>query len=95
MSERESFDFKPRARGMVIGNIPWLARISDKARASLAGRIGEYIYPCPADQAFLEKVQMSAEEFTELVASSPGDDAVIEKMKAHLEAKSHELDEGV
>ena len=90
MSDRESFDFKPRARGMIIGNIPWLARISDKARASLAGRIGEYIYPCGADQAFFEKVQMSAEAFTELVASSPDDDAVVEKMKAHLATKGLE-----
>ena len=87
MSERECFDFKPRARGMMIGSIPWLARIGDKARASLAGRIGAYIYPCPADEAFLEKVQMSAEEFTELVSSSPDDDAVVVRMKAHLAAK--------
>ena len=87
MSERECFDFKPRARSLIIGSIPWLARISDKARASLAGRIGAYIYPCPADQAFLESVQMSAEAFTELVSSCLDDDAVVEKMKAHLAAK--------
>ena len=87
MSERECFDFKPRARGMIIGDIPWLARISDKARASMAGRIGAYVYPCAADQAFLESVQMSAEDFTELVSASPDDDAVIAKMKAHLAAK--------
>ena len=87
MSERDSFDFKPRARGMIIGGIPWLARISDKARAMLDERIGAYIYPCPADQRFLEEVQMSADEFTELVGSCPDDDAVIEKMKAHLKAK--------
>jgi len=87
MSDSKSFEFKPRARGTIIGGIPWLARISDKARAHLNDRIGEYIYPCPADQRFLQDVQMSPEEFTELVASSPDDDAVIEKMKAHLESK--------
>lgn len=92
MSDTQSFDFKPRARDMIIGGLPWLARISDKARASLAGRIGEYIYPCGADQAFLESVQMSAEEFTELVSSSPDDDAVVEKMKAHLAAKRQDSD---
>lgn len=29
MSDSGSFGFKPRARGMIIGGIPWLARISD------------------------------------------------------------------
>ena len=87
MSERDSFDFKPRARGMIIGGIPWLARISDKARAMLNDRIGAYIYPCPADQRFLQDVEMSPEEFTELVAACPDDDAVIARMRAHLESK--------
>ena len=87
MSDSASFDFKPRARGMVIGGIPWLARISDKARARVHDRIGAYVYPCPADKRFLEDVQMSAEDFTALVADSADDDAVIERMRAHLEQK--------
>ena len=87
MSDSQSFDFKPRARGLVIGDIPWLARITDKARATEEGRIGAYIYPCPADQRFLQQVRMSAEEFTRLVAECEDDDAVIERMKAHLGEK--------
>lgn len=87
MSDSQYFDFKPRARGMLIGGIPWLARISDKARAKLADRIGAYIYPCPADQRFLQDVEMTPEEFTELVADCPDDDAVIERLRAHLAAK--------
>ena len=87
MSDSQSFDFKPRARGLVIGDIPWLARITDKARATEEGRIGAYIYPCPADQRFLQQVRMSAEEFTRLVAECEDDDAVIERMKDHLGEK--------
>ena len=87
MSESLSFDFKPRARGLIIGGIPWLARITDKARATDQGRIGAYIYPCPADQRFLQQVEMSAEEFTRLAAECEDDDAVIERMKAHLKEK--------
>lgn len=45
MTESDNLDFKPRARGLLIGNIPWLARISDKVRARHAGRIGEYVFP--------------------------------------------------
>ncbi len=29
----------------MIGGVPWLPRISDKARAFLRGTIGDYIYP--------------------------------------------------
>jgi len=45
MSESDSLEFKPRARGLIIGDLPWLARISDKARARAAGRLGAYVYP--------------------------------------------------
>jgi hypothetical protein len=45
MNEQQILDFKPRARGMLIGDIAWLARISDKVRAKLAGRIGDYVFP--------------------------------------------------
>jgi hypothetical protein len=38
-------DWKPRHRDMFIGGYPWLARISDKARAKLDNTIGDYIYP--------------------------------------------------
>ncbi|NKB67097.1 MAG: hypothetical protein GKR89_08560 [Candidatus Latescibacteria bacterium] len=45
MSDSRVLDFKPRARGMLIGDLPWLARISDKVRAVQAGRIGDYVFP--------------------------------------------------
>ena len=45
MSLANNLDFKPRARGLIIGDIPWLARIADKARARNEGRIGEYLFP--------------------------------------------------
>jgi 23S rRNA G2445 N2-methylase RlmL len=87
MKEEGVLDFKPRARGLVIGNIPWLARAADKARAVSEGRIGDYIYPCPADQAFLREVKISAEDFTALVMASADDEEVIKRMKAHLAKK--------
>ncbi len=40
-----ALDWKPRHRDMIIGDVRWLARISDKASAKLQGIIGEYIYP--------------------------------------------------
>ena len=75
-------DWKPRGRDLVIGDIPWLARISDKARASLNGSLGDYVYPCPADQAFLNRHGVPAETFTKMVDDNPSDDQMIEKMRA-------------
>ena len=45
--------FQPRSRDLVIGGIPWIARMSDKARAKADGTIDDYIYPCPIDQRVL------------------------------------------
>lgn len=38
-------EWKPRGRDVLLGNVPWLARVADKARAKAEGTIGEYIYP--------------------------------------------------
>ena len=45
MSEWQTLDFKPRARAMMVGDLRWLARITDKMRAKLEGRIGDYVFP--------------------------------------------------
>lgn len=74
-------DWKPRGRDLTIGNIHWLARITDKARASLNGQLGDYIYPCPADKAFLDKNRLSEPEFTKLVKENPSDDDMIAAMR--------------
>ncbi len=38
-------EWQPRGRDVIIGDIPWLARITDKARAKADGTIGDYIFP--------------------------------------------------
>lgn len=88
MSDSRFVDFKPRSRSMVIGDIVWLARIADKARASLAERIGDYIYPCPADQRFLQEVGLTAEAFTQMVSECNDDEELIVRMRKHLESRS-------
>lgn len=76
-----SIDFRPRGRMLTMGGVPWLPRITDKARAKLRGTIGDYIYPCPADKKFLEKLGITAEEFTEIIASCPTDEEVIGRVR--------------
>ncbi len=40
-----AIEFRPRGRSLAMGGIPWLPRITDKARAMLRGNLGDYIYP--------------------------------------------------
>lgn len=73
--------FEPRGRDVVIGGIPWLARMIDKARAKADGTIEDYIYPCPIDKNLLSKLNMSSEEFSKIVAENPTDEGVINAVK--------------
>ena len=55
----------PRSPKEMLGGYVHLARMIDKARAKAAGKAGEYIYPCPLDQALLEFLNVSADAFYE------------------------------
>ncbi len=74
--------FQPRGRDVVIGDIPWLARMIDKARAKADGTIEDYIYPCPDDKKLLAKLDMSGDQFAAVVAESSSDEDVIQKVKS-------------
>ena len=82
-------DFRPRSRQLTMGGLPWLPRITDKARAKLRGTIGDYIYPWGADKKFLEELGISADTFTEIINTCPTDAEVVEKVKPIWD-KSHE-----
>ena len=51
----------PRSVKDRLGPYVHLPRIIDKCRAKLAGTLGEYIYPCPLDQRFLDFTEISPE----------------------------------
>lgn len=75
-------EWKPRGRDVVLGGIPWLARVADKARAKADGTIGDYIYPCPIDRRFLEEAGLSADEFMQLAVENKTDEQLVEAFKA-------------
>ncbi|HVA38197.1 MAG TPA: DUF5069 domain-containing protein [Candidatus Dormibacteraeota bacterium] len=66
----------PRSGRERIGAYAWLGRMADKARASVAGTIGEYIYPCPMDKGFLERLGVTPEQFTSWVEQGKDDAAL-------------------
>ncbi|MBM4437755.1 MAG: DUF5069 domain-containing protein [Actinobacteria bacterium] len=76
--------WRPRPRDLVIGGIPWIARMADKARARAGGTIGDYIYPCPLDKRVLGEIGMSADEFLNVATSVPGDADLVAQVRAAL-----------
>ena len=73
--------FKPRPRDLVIGGLPWIARMSDKARAKSERKIDDYIYPCPIDHRVLGELGISPEEFMDIATTSTTDSDLIERVR--------------
>ena len=69
----------PRSPNERLLGIPMLPRTIDKARASLGGTLGEYLYGATSsfEMALLEFLGITPEEFLEGVRSSPDDAAMI------------------
>jgi predicted PurR-regulated permease PerM len=68
----------PRRWSDELGGIRWLPRMIDKARAALAGSLGDYLYgECPVDRALLRALGTTYKEFTGIVRAAGGDDGKI------------------
>lgn len=66
----------PRSVKEELGGYVHLARMIDKARAKAAGRLGEYIYPCPLDDRLLSFLEIDADRFYE-AARTTDDDGMV------------------
>jgi hypothetical protein len=75
----------PRA---TLGGLIWLPRLIDKARARIAGTLGEYTYNCPMDEHFFRFTGIGADAFLEAVRKAPDDAAVLAWVKANRTAIS-------
>ncbi len=73
----------PRSPVDRIGGLDHLKRVTDKARAHLAGTLGEYIYNCPLDQAFFSFFGIDAEEFSKAASTRLTDDEMLEWIRKH------------
>lgn len=74
---RDGKTFPRRGREPLGGNVLWLARIFDKARASANGTIHDYIYPCPMDKGVLERWGVTPEQFDAAVKLSATDEQIL------------------
>lgn len=67
----------PRSAKIRLGGYAMLPRILDKARALLAGKVGDYVYGNPMDQFFFEFTGITQEQLLERVKGGAGDWAVL------------------
>ena len=64
----------PRSVREKVGGYVHLARMIDKCRASLAGTLGDYLYPCPLDNRLLDFTGLTADQFIHAVESRTDQD---------------------
>ncbi len=81
----------PRAGEMLLGGYPWVARMSDKARAYNEGTLGDFIYPCPIDKEMLAELNLTGEEFAEIAEQCPTDIDLLNELGLPEDNKDHDV----
>ena len=64
----------------LLGGYPWVARMTDKARASRAVSLGTFMYPCPIDRRCLGLLGLSPERFADLATSVSTGQALLDAL---------------
>ena len=67
----------PRSPRTRLGGYALMARMIDKARASLEGNAGEYHFACPLDQMLCEFKGVKSDDVKALIASGASDEQVV------------------
>ena len=73
----------PRSPRVRLGSFVHLPRLLDKARASAAGKLGEFIYPCPLDKRFFAFTGIDPDAFLAAVKSGKGDVEMLAWVNEH------------
>src|SRR5690242_11990496 len=80
-------DYPRSPRAQLIG-LPMLPRTIDKARASLAGTLGEYVFgeKSSFDMALLDFLALTPDRFRDGVKASADDDAMVRWLQQNARA---------
>ncbi|MDQ8184591.1 DUF5069 domain-containing protein [Pelagicoccus sp. SDUM812002] len=75
----------PRSARVRLGGFVHLPRLIDKARATLAGKLGVYVYGSESllDQQFFDLTGISPEAFLDKVRDGSGDWAILQWVQAN------------
>ena len=80
----------PRSPRSRLGDYALMARMIDKGRADLQGKVGEYHYACPLDQMLFTFKGVNADEVKKLLGSEATDEQVVAWFGNHGTAKTTE-----
>jgi hypothetical protein len=67
----------PRSPREQLEGVSMLPRTIDKARAKMAGTLGEYIFDCSMDRRLFEAMRTDGQEFLGVVTAADGDPAIV------------------
>ena len=81
----------PRSVRVRIGGYVHLARLLDKARATLAGKAAEYHYNCPLDQHFFAFTGINHEAMLAEIKSGKTDVQILEWVGTQTKRLSYEI----
>src|SRR5436305_14239386 len=73
----------PRGLDAVLGGYAWLPRMLDKARATLAGTAGSYLFGCPVDHTCMARLGVSPELVLDLAGRHADDARVLDGLREH------------
>ena len=73
----------PRGLDADLDGYAWLPRMLDKARATLAGTAGHYLFGCPVEHTCMARLGIAPEFVLDLVARHSDDHAVLNALRAH------------
>jgi hypothetical protein len=80
----------PRSPRSRLGGYALMARMIDKGRADLEGKVGEYHYACPLDQMLFSFKEVQADEVKKLLASGATDEEIVTWFSNHGTPKKAE-----
>lgn len=81
----------PRSPRVRLGGFVHLPRLLDKARAHVAGTLGEYIWPCPLDKRFFAFTGLTPEEIVEQLQKGASDTEMLAFVRSKLPASINEI----
>jgi quercetin dioxygenase-like cupin family protein len=73
----------PRGLDADLDGYAWLPRMLDKARATLAGTAGHYLFGCPVDHTCMARLGIAPELVLDLAARHSDDHAALNALRAH------------
>lgn len=74
---------EPRPLDCELEGYAWIPRMLDKARATLAGTNGSYMFGCPVDHTCMARLGVSPELILELAGRYAQDDEVLDALRRH------------